>query len=444
MQAIELAKHLFQNHEIRIFGTVDRPLFIASDVTRILGLKNTSEAIVGFDDFEKDDISIPDVTGRMQQTVALTEPGLYSLVLKSRKPIAKEFKKWLLGEVLPAIRKTGKYEAPVHTEQSSATFPSDNSVQQSSSSDEQIIASPSLPHGSMDFWDLSIFNDKPCVYLFHLCNDDYKFGQTSEIIKRENAHRNDFRKYGCEIAIVNLWACPTVKCMRDAEARIKTMAKTNGWFSPKYDKHEIITCPNIEFIIARIDAFIEEQNTPDERAYQLRMRKLDIVEMRIQADERKRQTDIRMRELDIEFYKLQHSIPQTITAGAPERLCVQQSLPATTMPVTTTVQQNLPVVVHPVDIPIQSVSAPIVKQEPPVQVVSGDMQSPVTVQPAAPSVPSAQPTVVQTAAQVLTCAKCHQTKAVSGFRASRAAKTGYESKCLACRSRPTAPVLMKR
>lgn len=85
------------------------PWFVAADVCRALGLGNSSDAIRKLDADEKDGVDLIDPIGRKQNTAIINEPGLYTLVLSSRKPEAKAFKRWITHEVIPAIRKTGGY-----------------------------------------------------------------------------------------------------------------------------------------------------------------------------------------------------------------------------------------------------------------------------------------------------------------------------------------------
>ena len=100
---------------VRVFGTVDKPLFMAKDVAGILKYKNTNEAIRHHVD-EEDKVLFSECDGqretlpRLQSTsVLINESGLYSLILRSRKPEAKQFKRWITSEVLPSLRKEGKY-----------------------------------------------------------------------------------------------------------------------------------------------------------------------------------------------------------------------------------------------------------------------------------------------------------------------------------------------
>ena len=85
------------------------PWFVAKDVCDVLEHSDVSMAVQGLDPDEKTKQSLG-LPGRAP--VLINESGLYSLILKSRKPEAKAFKKWVTSEVLPSIRKTGMYLAP--------------------------------------------------------------------------------------------------------------------------------------------------------------------------------------------------------------------------------------------------------------------------------------------------------------------------------------------
>lgn len=97
------------------FGTIravrgedGEPMFVAKDVCAALGLGNSRQALARLDDDEKGVIST-DTPGGEQQMQAVNEPGLYVLVLSSRKPEARAFKRWVTHEVLPALRREGGY-----------------------------------------------------------------------------------------------------------------------------------------------------------------------------------------------------------------------------------------------------------------------------------------------------------------------------------------------
>lgn len=83
------------------------PWFVAKDVCDILGTTNPTMAMEGLEDFERAKFNL----GRQGDANIISESGFYTLVLRSRKPIAKPFRIWVTSEVLPSIRKTGKYIA---------------------------------------------------------------------------------------------------------------------------------------------------------------------------------------------------------------------------------------------------------------------------------------------------------------------------------------------
>ncbi len=87
-----------------MFGTHDNPLFVAADVCACLDIKNPRQAIARLEPEERGVIS-NDTLGGAQKLAVVTESGLYALVMTSRKPEAKAFKRWVTREVLPAIRK---------------------------------------------------------------------------------------------------------------------------------------------------------------------------------------------------------------------------------------------------------------------------------------------------------------------------------------------------
>lgn len=95
-------------HAVRTLVVDGEPAFIANDLCAVLELTNPRQALAGLDADEKG-VTTADTLGGAQQISYVTEAGMYSLVLRSRKPEAKAFKRWLTHEVLPAIRKTGAY-----------------------------------------------------------------------------------------------------------------------------------------------------------------------------------------------------------------------------------------------------------------------------------------------------------------------------------------------
>ena len=112
MDALQLFE--YEDHRVRVVkGEDGEPWFVAADVCTVLDLNNVTEALRGLDEDEKSIFRITDREGRGFPSPAITEAGLYSIVLRSRKPEAKRFKRWITHEVLPAIRKHGAYATPV-------------------------------------------------------------------------------------------------------------------------------------------------------------------------------------------------------------------------------------------------------------------------------------------------------------------------------------------
>lgn len=104
----------FSNAELGSVRTVtidSKPYFVGKDVAEILGYSNTRDALAKrVDDEDKfDGVAICDSIGRERKPVLINESGLYSLILSSKLPGAKKFKRWVTSEVLPAIRRHGMY-----------------------------------------------------------------------------------------------------------------------------------------------------------------------------------------------------------------------------------------------------------------------------------------------------------------------------------------------
>ena len=94
---------------VRVFADENgEPWFVAADVARVLGYDHTPHATRLLDEEERD-VHKVDTLGGTQEMTMVNESGLYHLVLLSKKPEAKKFRKWVTEEVLPSIRKTGSY-----------------------------------------------------------------------------------------------------------------------------------------------------------------------------------------------------------------------------------------------------------------------------------------------------------------------------------------------
>lgn len=106
----------YEGNEVRTVLRDGEPWWVLKDVCDILELSNSRMVADRLDDDEKG-VSIADTPGGKQEITIISESGLYSAILLSRKPEAKKFKRWVTHEVLPAIRKHGAYVTPAKLEE---------------------------------------------------------------------------------------------------------------------------------------------------------------------------------------------------------------------------------------------------------------------------------------------------------------------------------------
>lgn len=109
-------------NELQIFNYHDTPLrtiekdgelwWVLKDVCEVIGIRNHSNVVPRLEEDEKALHLVEDLNGKAQQTVVINEPGLYNVILRSDKPEAKDFKRWVTHEVLPSIRQKGSYSVP--------------------------------------------------------------------------------------------------------------------------------------------------------------------------------------------------------------------------------------------------------------------------------------------------------------------------------------------
>ena len=110
----------FMNEDFGTIRTVNvngDPWFVAKDVCDILGVQNVTQSMQQLEDFERSMFNI----GRQGEVNIISESGFYTLVLRSRKPIAKPFRLWVTQEILPQIRQTGGY-IPIKEEEQNEVF----------------------------------------------------------------------------------------------------------------------------------------------------------------------------------------------------------------------------------------------------------------------------------------------------------------------------------
>ncbi len=122
MATTDITPFLFEGESlVRVITKDDAPWFVLADVCAVLGLTNPTMVSGRLDSDEKqaiDFVTLRNTEGKQNKDLAggkvtvINESGLYSLTFTSRKPAAKRFKKWVTADVLPTIRKTGRYESP--------------------------------------------------------------------------------------------------------------------------------------------------------------------------------------------------------------------------------------------------------------------------------------------------------------------------------------------
>jgi prophage antirepressor-like protein len=101
----------FHDQRIRVVTVDGVAQFVAMDVAAILEYANTRQAVhMHVSKGNRDAVCLTDAIGRMQRLTTVNEAGLYELIMGSEKPAAREFRQWVVSEVLPSIRETGRYE----------------------------------------------------------------------------------------------------------------------------------------------------------------------------------------------------------------------------------------------------------------------------------------------------------------------------------------------
>lgn len=107
----EIFPFCFDSHAVRVVQIGCDPWFVAKDVCMVLGYTNPSKTLSDhLDDDERSNVSL----GRQGKTNIISESGLYTLIIRSNKPQAKPFRRWVTKDVLPQIRQTGTYSVPAN------------------------------------------------------------------------------------------------------------------------------------------------------------------------------------------------------------------------------------------------------------------------------------------------------------------------------------------
>lgn len=105
----QIGVYSFNGYPLTVFGTKDNPLFQAKAIIDYLGIGNVTDVMNRLDDDEKLS-SIVSKSGQRREMKFVNESGLYHLIFQSRKAEARKFRRWVTGELLPTLRRTGRYE----------------------------------------------------------------------------------------------------------------------------------------------------------------------------------------------------------------------------------------------------------------------------------------------------------------------------------------------
>lgn len=109
MNEMRIFDYHYHGNTVRTVERDGEPWFVLKDVCNVLGLGSAHKVADRLDEDERNQIPLTDSLGREQETTIINESGLYNVILRSDKPEAKPFRKWVTSEVLPTIRKTGGY-----------------------------------------------------------------------------------------------------------------------------------------------------------------------------------------------------------------------------------------------------------------------------------------------------------------------------------------------
>jgi prophage antirepressor-like protein len=277
----------FYDKPIKYFFYNDQVYFKGKDIATILEYEDTKQAIrynVNIDDRIKINQLLGDgvkntpspktslLESEHPNTVFINESGFYSLILASKKPEAIEFKKWVTSVVLPSIRKTGSYNLI------------DNYIEE----------------------DLEKYQNKDCVYIIHIKDNIYKYGNTSHIFKRLQAHKTNLN-YN---KIIKIYDMNNMNEAIKLENKIKTLVKTLN-INTVYNTHiEIFEVDNnnLQNLIKKIDELSLKINKNQNNKY------IDLINENIkQLEEKTKQDQEKTKQMEInneniklhmEFFKL--------------------------------------------------------------------------------------------------------------------------------------------
>jgi prophage antirepressor-like protein len=277
---VNLLVKTFEQNNITIYGTFDKPLFKAKDIGDLLGISDINSTIRDFTNKQKGMHNMHTLGGK-QETTMLTEQGLYKVILRSRKPIAVKFQDWVC-EVIEEIRKTGEYKSKI--KKSNELF-----IQQ--------------------------YNGKSVNYIANVQEKDgyiiKKYGQTTgNLYERLKAHQ---KQYGKNFHFTNIIECDNIQ---ELEKRIQThellkerhIKSYNGKLTKELIKLDnTFTEKDLMKIIDEIKDTLD--NTINLKLEQEKTKQIELQEqtkqIELQEQTKQKELELEIKKMEFEMMKLQ-------------------------------------------------------------------------------------------------------------------------------------------
>ena len=267
----------FEQNNITIYGTSDKPLFKANDIGDLLGISNIRESIKDFTDKQRS-VSLTDTAFGIKETTMLTEQGLYKVILRSRKPIAVKFQDWVC-EVIEEIRKTGEYKS---RKQAEITKSNELFIQQ--------------------------YNGKTVNYLGNVHEKDgyiiKKYGKTTgNLYQRLLAHQ---KQYGSNFYFTNVIECENI---HELEKRIQTHDILKSKHIKSYNgkvTQELIRLDD-KFTDKDLMKIIHEIKDSLNATLELKLEQEKTKQIEEQERTKQKALDLEIKKMEFEIMKLQYS-----------------------------------------------------------------------------------------------------------------------------------------
>lgn len=229
----------YEDHAVRVMLRDGEPWFVAADVCRVLEIVNTTQAVQRLDE---DEVTLCQIEGSHRQTNLISESGLYALVLRSDKPAARRFRKWVTADVLPALRRRGRYEVPASGERA---WPEPQDIGGLSLREAELWLSMVRearltrgPRAAVALWDLSPlprigiggYSDRadpdPQGCLRHLLTAETTYGRVIELARLAFDGHEDAAE---ELAACGMKASRTGLFVSNSHRRISAIFQGSAW-----------------------------------------------------------------------------------------------------------------------------------------------------------------------------------------------------------------------